>query len=265
MWWGVALATPAGRLPSLSTLLILGLAAVVMRAAGCAINDVADRDIDGRVARTRTRPIAAGEISAPAGIAFFVAATILGCALFAVVSPRALLWTFAVLPLIVLYPFAKRFTSWPQMVLGLTFNWVILIGWVAVRGEITAAPLLLYLGGALLTFGYDTLYAHQDRADDLLVGVRSSAIALGGATRVVVAAAYAAALALVVMAGFAAGLGAWVLLAVIPTACALGLQIVSVELDSPESCAAAFRANQRAGAFLLIGLVAATWLAGAGG
>ena len=154
-----------------------------MRGAGCAYNDIVDRDIDARVARTAMRPIPAGQVTVGRAIAFLIALCLVGFLVLIQFNKATILVGLASLGFVAIYPFAKRFTWWPQAFLGLAFNWGALVGFTAVTGAIGASAFLLYLGGLAWTIGYDTIYAHQDREDDALIGVKSSARRLGSATR----------------------------------------------------------------------------------
>ena len=178
-WWGIALASQ--RWPDPILLLLFAIGAVAMRGAGCTLNDIADRDYDGQVARTRLRPLPSGAVSVRQAVTFLLLQLAVGAAvLFSLTALRSCL----ALPssgLIGTYPFMKRITYWPQVFLGLNFNWGALIGWTAVTGALAWPPLLLYVGGVFWTIGYDTIYAHQDKEDDIRIGVKSSAIALGDA------------------------------------------------------------------------------------
>ena len=181
-WWGAALAGPS--LATLALLMALFAAgAIVMRGAGCTFNDIVDRDIDRRVARTADRPVASGQISVPAAWAFLVAQSLVGLAVLLSLNTQAILWGLGSLGLVAIYPFMKRVTWWPQFVLGLAFNWGALVGYVAATGAMATPSLLLYAAGIAWTLGYDTIYAHQDKQDDEIVGVKSSARYLGQRTR----------------------------------------------------------------------------------
>ena len=147
--------------------------ALVMRGAGCAWNDITDRDYDGQVERTRRRPIPSGELSIGQAAAFMVLLALIGLNILLRFNNFAMLIGVMSLAPVVIYPFMKRITWWPQVFLGLAFNWGALLGWAAVRGEITLAPVLLYAGGIAWTLGYDTIYAHQDKVDDALIGIKS--------------------------------------------------------------------------------------------
>ena len=178
-WWGVALA--ADRWPDWRLVVLFGIGAIAMRGAGCTLNDIADRDFDAKVARTRTRPIPSGAVSVPQAALFMAVELAIGAAVLLSLPRTAILLGILVLALIATYPFMKRVTYWPQFFLGLNFNWGALLGWAAVRDDLAWPAALLYLGGICWTLGYDTIYAHQDKEDDALIGVKSAALALGAA------------------------------------------------------------------------------------
>jgi 4-hydroxybenzoate polyprenyltransferase len=253
-WWGIALASPGGPDPLLLALFALG--AVVMRGAGCTLNDIADREYDGKVARTRSRPLPSGRVTVPQAILFMLGQLAVGAAVLFTLNPISIMLGFAVLGLIGTYPLMKRITWWPQVFLGLNFNWGALIGWTAVTGTLGWPPLLLYLGGILWTVGYDTIYAHQDKEDDARIGVKSSALALGPRTRPWLFVFYAGALALWLAAGSAAGLGWPFRLALGAAAVQLGWQAARVATDDPADCIAKFRSNRIVGWLLFAGIVA---------
>ncbi|MCC6915109.1 MAG: 4-hydroxybenzoate octaprenyltransferase, partial [Rhodospirillaceae bacterium] len=187
-WWSITL---AGRGEPNVELMVLFLAgAILMRGAGCTINDIVDRDFDAKVARTRTRPIPAGDVSARAAAIFLAAQLAISLVILMQFNWVAVGVGASSLLLIAVYPFMKRITYWPQAWLGLTFNWGALLGWAAARGTIERDAALLYAAGFFWTLGYDTIYAHQDKDDDALIGVKSSALALGGKTRPFVAVCY---------------------------------------------------------------------------
>src|SRR5205823_4764047 len=203
-WWSIALA--AWRWPDPALLLLFALGAVAMRGAGCTLNDIVDREYDGKVARTRLRPLPSGRVSVWQAVLFMLAQLAVGAAALFSLNRASILLGIAVLALIAIYPFMKRITWWPQLFLGLNFNWGALLGWTAVTGGLGWPPVLLYLGGICWTLGYDTIYAHQDKEDDARIAVKSSALALGARTRPFLFGFYAAALALWASAGTSAGL-----------------------------------------------------------
>ena len=253
-WWGIALA--GRRWPDPVLLALFALGALVMRGAGCTLNDIADRDYDRQVARTRLRPLPSGAVGVPQAIAFLAAQLAVGAAVLFSLNRASILLGFLVLGLIGTYPFMKRITYWPQIFLGLNFNWGALIGWTAVTGVLAWPPVLLYLGGVLWTIGYDTIYAHQDKEDDVRIGVKSSALALGARTRPWLFAFYAAALALWALTGWSAREGAmfWVGLAL--AAMQLGWQAARVDIDDPADCLGKFRSNRVVGWLMLAGIIA---------
>ena len=252
-WWGIALA--AKRWPDPLLLGLFALGALVMRGAGCTLNDIADRDYDAQVARTRLRPLPSGAVTVPQAAAFLLVQLAAGAAVLFSLNRPSILLGFAVLVLIGTYPFMKRLTYWPQFFLGLNFNWGALIGWTAAAGAIGWPPALLYLGGVFWTLGYDTIYAHQDKEDDVRIGVKSSALALGANTRPWLFAFYAAALVLWGAAGHTVRLGALFWIGLILAASQLAWQAVRVDIDDPADCLAKFRSNRLTGWLLLAGIV----------
>ncbi|MBM3487580.1 MAG: 4-hydroxybenzoate octaprenyltransferase [Alphaproteobacteria bacterium] len=252
-WWSIALASIE---PGVIVLFALfGLGALVMRGAGCTYNDIVDRDFDKAVARTRDRPLPSGQLTVRQAVVFMVALLAIGLAILLSFNAFAVWVGLASLILVFSYPLMKRFTYWPQFFLGLTFNWGAFLGWAAVTGELSVAAALLYVGGILWTLGYDTIYAHQDKVDDALVGVRSSARALGEGTRPWLYAFYAGAIVLLVAAGIAAGLG-WVFAAGAAVgALHLAWQARAVDLDDPKDCLVKFKANRDFGFIVLAAIV----------
>ena len=255
-WWGVALA--AGPDPETAWFYALfAVGAVVMRGAGCTFNDITDRRLDARVARTADRPIASGQVGLTQAFLFLGLQFALGLIVLLAFNRFVIALGVASLMLIFTYPFMKRITWWPQAFLGVTFNWGVLMGWAAVHGGLGAAPLLLYAGGIAWTLGYDTIYAHQDKEGDALVGVHSTALLFAEGSRPWIAGFYAAAVTLFALAGLAAGLGwsYYMLLALV--AAQLGWQAARVEFDDPADCLAKFKSNRLAGWLLLAGLLLA--------
>jgi 4-hydroxybenzoate polyprenyltransferase len=254
--WSVALAGVEGKW---GLLLMLGIGAFAMRSAGCAYNDVIDRDLDARVERTRLRPLASGRVSLRSAWGLVVGLSLVGLAVLLTLTRTAQVIALASLALVAAYPFMKRITWWPQAWLGLVFSWGALVGWPAVTGGLALAPVLLWLGSIFWVIGYDTLYAIQDVEDDALVGVRSSARALGDTARIGVAVCYGLALS-----GWGAAI--WTvrpqplaLLALLPAAAQLGWQAMRTNPADGPLALQLFRSNRFAGflllcAFLVIGL-----------
>ncbi|HEX4569882.1 MAG TPA: 4-hydroxybenzoate octaprenyltransferase [Dongiaceae bacterium] len=254
-WWSIALAAPPGGGPNIRLLVLFALGALVMRGAGCTINDMADRDFDRRVTRTASRPMASGAVSMRGALVFLALQLLIGLVILLQLSPLAIALGVASLALIVTYPFMKRVTYWPQAFLGLTFNWGALMGYAAAKDRLDAAPLLLYAAGIAWTLVYDTIYAHQDKEDDALIGIRSTALKFGAATRRwLVPFAIVMTLLLAAMIA-AAGLGLFAWLALIGVAGHLAWQIATVDFDNPADCLAKFHSNRKLGWILLIGII----------
>ena len=257
-WWSIALAAPetTGGWPEPVLLVLFALGAWVMRGAGCVLNDIVDRDLDGRVARTRQRPLPSGRVTLAQAVAFMAGLAFVGFAILLTFNRFAILLGVASLALIAIYPFMKRITYWPQFVLGLTFNWGALLGWAAVTGGLGPAPLMLYAAGIAWTLGYDTIYAHQDKEDDLLVGMKSLALKLGPRTRPWLFGFYAAAALGFGLAGWLVSISWPFYLGLALAATHLAWQAAKIDLDEPESCLAKFKSNRNFGWILFAAIVA---------
>lgn len=264
-WWGVALAAmadPAG--PRAFDLWIVAgcaLGAVLMRGAGCTWNDLTDRDLDAGVARTRSRPLPSGQVTPRAALAWLIVQSLLAFAILLTFPPVAIGLGVASLALVCIYPFAKRFTWWPQVFLGLAFNWGALLAWAAHANALGWAPLAAYAGGIAWTLFYDTIYAHQDREDDALMGIRSTARLFGARTGRWLAGFLVAAAALLALSVLAAASGpvprALGLAGVLGFAAHLGWQLRVLDVHAPETCLRLFRSNRDAGLILAAALGAA--------
>ena len=258
-WWGIALAGPPRPgfwWPNLWLMALFGIGAMAMRGAGCTLNDIADRHYDGQVARTRLRPIPSGRVTVLQAAVFMALQLAIGAAILFSLNRLSIALGLAVLGLIGTYPYMKRITYWPQLFLGLNFNWGALIGWTAVAGSLGWPPLLLYLGGICWTLGYDTIYAHQDKEDDARIGVKSSALALGEKTRPALFGFYGAAAALWLAAGIADGLRPAFLIGLALAAAHLARQAAWVDINDPIGCLSTFRSNRVVGWLILAGIVA---------
>ena len=255
--WSAALAADAERanLHPVHYLLFL-VGAVAMRGAGSTFNDIVDRDLDRRVERTRGRPIASRRVSVRAAIVFLVLQSLVGAAVLFSFNGFAIGLGLASLAIVVLYPFAKRVTHWPQAVLGLAFAWGGLMGWAAHFGSLAWAPAFLYAAAILWTMGYDTIYALQDTTDDAVVGIGSTALYFGAAVRSGVAGLYALAVGCAALACLAAGVGWFGYLGLAAFAAHLAWQVVRIERHDAASALALFRSNRIAGLFLFIGFLA---------
>ena len=252
-WWGIALAASGWPEPRLMALFALG--AVVMRGAGCTYNDIVDRDIDARVARTKGRPIPSGQVTLRQAAVFLAAQLVVGLAILLQLNGPAIVVGAASLLLVFSYPFMKRFTFWPQAWLGLAFNWGALFGWTAATGALAWPAVILYLAGILWTLGYDTIYALQDKDDDAVIGVRSTARLFGPSTPVWLWGFYGATVLLIGLAGAADRL-AWpfYLLLAAPAAQAVW-QVATLKLDAPADCLAKFKSNRWFGWMVLVAIV----------
>lgn len=255
-WMALGLATPPGQLPDGFLLAAFGVGAVLMRGAGCAVNDVLDRDLDRQVARTRNRPVASGRIKPFQALLFAVVLS--GISLMVVLAMRRAVLGLAVcaLPLVVAYPLMKRITWWPQAWLGLTFNWGALMGFVAATGRLASPAWLLYGGCFFWTLGYDTIYAFQDKSDDEKAGIKSTARLLGSDAAYWVAGWYGLAWLLIVLAGYVAAMGGVFYLGMAAAAMQLGWQVRGWRKEDPASSLAMFRSNPFFGGLVFLALLA---------
>ena len=240
--------------------ILFGIGALVMRGAGCTFNDIIDRDIDAQVARTRSRPIPSGAITPKQALAFLAAQCLVGLAILLQLNWFAVALGAASLLLVVAYPFMKRITWLPQAWLGLTFNWGALLGFAAQTSRLDIGALLLYAGLIFWTMGYDTIYAHQDKDDDELIGVKSAALLFGADSRKWILRFYAVTFTLILAAGFTEHTGwpfAFVMLA---AGAHLLWQVKRLNIDSTENCLAVFRSNRDTGALIALAFALASWL-----
>src|SRR6195256_3538038 len=256
-WWSAALAAGiAGEVRQLPmTVALFFVGAFVMRGAGCTWNDITDRDLDARVERTRSRPIPAGPGSVRRALVFLVAQALVGLAVLLQFNRFAIMTGIASLLIVAVYPFMKRITWWPQIVLGLAFSWGALMGFAVILGRIDAAALLLYAGSIAWVIGYDTIYAHQDTEDDALIGIKSTARLFGARTHQALMVFYGLAVVLIGIALALAGTRwpAWIGLAAF--AAHLVWQIKRLEIGGPAVCLGIFKSNRDAGLLLFAGLL----------
>jgi len=259
-WWGLALATVSvlGPNPVVSAwyALLFAIGSLVMRAAGCAWNDILDRDFDGRVARTAMRPIPSGVISVRQALVFMGLMSLIALVVLLAFNRFTILLAISSLVLVALYPLMKRITYWPQAFLGITFNWGVLVGWAAVTGGLAAPALWLYAAAICWTIGYDTIYAHQDKDDDALIGLKSTALRFGDGTRPMLFLFYGLTIALIAVSFRSANLNwpGYVFLSA--AALHLGYQAATVKFDDPHNCLAIFKSNTRTGLYVIAAIVA---------
>ncbi len=244
--WAFALVAPDWA-TGLWLTLLFGVGAVVMRGAGCVVNDLWDRDLDRKVARTAGRPLASGAIRPRQALAFVIGLGLLGLLILLQLPWVAIVLGIASLAPIALYPLAKRFLDYPQAVLGVVFSWAAPMGWASATGGLDAAALALWAAGFCWILGYDTIYAHQDREDDAMVGIRSSALTLGARTRPFLIGCYVAMIALLGLAGWLAGAGPWFWPAMMVPAGLLARQILLLDIADPALCLTLFKSNREVG------------------
>ena len=249
--WSIAIAgLPAGA--TVRLLALFGVGAVAMRGAGCVVNDMWDRDMDRKVTRTAARPLASGALRMREAAAFLVVLLAIGLSILLQLNRLAQGLGVASLLLVALYPLAKRVTWWPQAVLGLTFSWAAPMGYAAATGRLDRVGIVLYAAAFCWILGYDTIYAHQDREDDALIGVRSTARLFARRTKPFLAVCYALTVALLGLAGWWAGLGGWFYSGLAMAALLLAWQAWTLDIDDPAGCLRRFKLNRETG--LLIGL-----------
>jgi len=254
-WWSIVLASGGMTGMSAYSWALMGLfliGAVVMRGAGCVVNDLWDRDIDKLVERTRGRPLASGTVTVKQGFTFLAALLLIGACILLSLSKMAIILGVAVLPLIVLYPYMKRITYWPQFFLGITFNLGALMGWAAMHDTISAAPVLLYLGGIFWTIGYDTIYAHQDKEDDIMAGVKSTALKFGSHSKRWVFGFYMVAILLMSVAIMSVKMNPGALALLMLPIFHMAWQLRTWNMDDQESSLRIFKSNRIFGLLLLL-------------
>jgi len=255
-WWSAGLAAIAAgaAFPNPAHVALFFVGAFVMRGAGCTWNDIVDRELDARVERTRSRPIPSGQVSVAQAGAFMVAQALVGLAVLLQFNRFAVLTGIASLAIVAVYPFMKRITHWPQIVLGLAFSWGALMGWAAWFGRLDPPAYLLYAGSIAWVIGYDTIYAHQDREDDALVGVKSTALLFGERTKQMLALFYGLAVALIGAAGWTAGAGPVYAVGLAAFAAHLAWQIARLDIADPDLCLVVFKSDRDAGLILFAGM-----------
>lgn len=226
-----------------------------MRGAGCTYNDIVDHDIDMEVARTRSRPLPSGRVTRFQAKAFMLLQALVGLVVLLQFNGFTIFLGFLSLALVAIYPFAKRFTDWPQFFLGLAFSWGAIMGWTAEFGSLSLAAIILYVAAIAWTIGYDTIYAYQDREDDELIGVRSTARRFGDSPRPWLIGLYGIAVFLMLLAFLSAGAGFFAYVGLLVAAVMLAYQILVLNIHDPLQCLALFKFNGVVGLIIFAGLV----------
>lgn len=257
-WWSAVLASGIASdlrsLPLVIPLFLVG--AMVMRGAGCTWNDITDRHLDARVERTRSRPIPSGQVTVGQAATFLVVQALIGLAVLLQFNAFAIATGIASLAIVAIYPFMKRVTYWPQIVLGLAFSWGALMGFAVILARIDTAAIALYLGAISWVIGYDTIYAHQDTEDDLLVGIKSTALLFGGRTQLALAIFYSLATAFIGLSLWMSGSQWLAWIGLVAFAAHLLWQIGRIEIGNSALCLRLFKSNRDAGLLLFAGLLA---------
>jgi 4-hydroxybenzoate polyprenyltransferase len=252
-WWSVGLAAVRAGIDqklNLWHVMLFFVGAFAMRGAGCTWNDIVDRDLDARVERTRSRPIPSGQVTVAAAGTFLVLQALVGLTVLLQFNRFTVFVGLASLAIVAVYPFMKRVTYWPQIVLGLAFSWGALMGWPAQFARLDLPALLLYGGAICWVIGYDTIYAHQDREDDALIGIKSTALLFGDKTKPLIAVFYAFAVLLIAAAGISAGGGIVFVLGLVVFAAHLAWQVARLDINDPVNCLMVFKSNRDAGLIL---------------
>lgn len=255
-WWSVGLAgMRADHFPSLWHIVLFFIGAFAMRGAGCTWNDLVDRDLDALVERTRSRPIPSKQVTVAQATVFMVAQALIGFLVLIQFNTFTIFTGIASLGVVAVYPFLKRFTYWPQIGLGLAFSWGALMGWPAAFGELGWPAYLLYAGSIAWVIGYDTIYAHQDRDDDSLIGIKSTALLFRERTPAMLTKFYAVAVVLIGAAGLMAGGGLIFVLGLIAFAAHLAWQVRRIDINDPAHCLVLFKSNRDAGLILFAAML----------
>lgn len=236
-------------------LFLFFIGAIAMRGAGCTWNDLVDQKIDNKVERTRSRPLPSGQVSRLQAKIFMGLQCLVGLIVLVEFNPFSIILGILSLVVVAIYPFMKRVTDWPQFFLGLAFNWGALMGWATIYGRLDFAPLSLYFGSVLWTIGYDTIYAHQDKEDDAIVGVHSTARLFGEKTKSALVFLYSGFLVLSLIAFLLAGVPAFAYLGLLLAAIHMFYQIITIDIDNNSECLRLFKSNSTVGCLIFFGLV----------
>ncbi len=255
-WWGLTLAAlqTGGVTPwqFFSDAILFGIGAFVMRGAGCVYNDIVDRDFDAQVARTANRPLPAGHLKIWQAWALLLGLSLIGLVVLLQFNRPTIFTGLAALILVAAYPFMKRITWWPQAWLGLTFNWGALVSWTAISGSLAAPAILIYLGGIFWTLGYDTIYAHQDKDDDALIGVKSTALRFKQNTKTWLLIFYTGMIFFISLGGLVVQLGHWFYIGLAAPVLHLAWQIWRLDQDDSDICLGLFKSNRETGLMIVL-------------
>jgi 4-hydroxybenzoate polyprenyltransferase len=255
-WWSVGLAgMRVEQFPRLWHIVLFFIGAFAMRGAGCTWNDLVDRNLDGLVERTRSRPIPSGQVTVGEATAFMLLQALVGFLVLIQFNRFTVITGLCSLLVVAIYPFMKRITYWPQIVLGLAFSYGALLGWPAAFGRLDWPAIVLYAGSISWVIGYDTIYAHQDREDDLLIGIKSTALLFGDNTRSMLASFYAGAVVLIGAAGLMAGGGLIFVLGLVAFAAHLTWQVLRLDINDSAHCLKLFKSNRDAGLILFAAML----------
>ena len=257
-WWGIAL--EPSHAADMRLLFLFALGAIVMRSAGCIVNDLYDRELDAKVERTRDRPLASGKIKPWQAIVLLIALLAIGLGILVQFNHATVVLGLSSLALIALYPLMKRVTWWPQLFLGLTFNWGALMGWTAANGSLTAPAVFLYIGGVFWTLGYDTIYAYQDVRDDAAIGIKSTARLFGDNGLPWIMLFYALAIAFIALAGWKVLLGTSFYLLLLTATVFICVQLALWKRNDPANCLRRFRANRDFGLIVFAAIMLGKFL-----
>jgi 4-hydroxybenzoate polyprenyltransferase len=261
-WWSLALSASAAghRLPDFWLMFLFLVGAFAMRGAGCTYNDIVDRNIDAKVARTASRPLPSGTITVEHALFWLIAQALVGLLVLLLLHPEAIRLGLGAVALIAIYPFMKRITYFPQVWLGLTFNWGAMLGWVAAMGGIAQPAIWLYAGAVFWTIGYDTIYAHQDKEDDALIGVKSTAIRFASRTKFWLRVFYGLAWIGFLGAIITSGEGFFAYVGLLAIGVHFLWQIRWLDIDAPATCLMIFKSNREAALLFLAGLLGGLWI-----
>ncbi len=254
--WSLALSGGTGNiLTNLWFMFLFAVGATTMRAAGCVYNDILDRNFDAKVERTKSRPIPSGQVSVKQAALFMIACGLLGFMVLIQFNTFSIFLGIASLGVVAIYPLMKRITYWPQFVLGLAFSWGGLLGWSVVKGQLELPALLIYMAAIVWTIGYDTIYAHQDKEDDALLGLKSTALRFGKSTPIWLSFFYLATSALLLTAGYLTDIGILFYIIFVGAACHLIWQIITLDINDGDNCLARFKSNRDYGAIIFAAIV----------